>query len=68
MAKDRVPGTYKSTASFEDKTLKNPMVKNIALNDTRVLDEDYDYTKNMWPGNMNEDTNLSSAESMHIKR
>lgn len=64
---DSVPGTRKNSASFEAKTLRNAKVPDIALNDARVLDEEYDYTKVSWPGKMQPDLNLDRGEVMQIR-
>ena len=67
MSKNRVPGTYKSKATFEPTTSPLPKYKDKALSDTRVRDEDYDYTKLSWPGHMGQDPNLSRGESLHVE-
>ena len=64
----KVPGMSKSKASFEDKTLHIPRGRDLALSDTRVRDEDYDYTKDKFPGYIGNDPNLTRAEMMHEKR
>jgi hypothetical protein len=61
----RVPGTFKNMATFESKTKGLPGGKDKALKDTRVLDEDYSYTSEAFPGKMSRDPNLSRAEGMH---
>lgn len=72
MAADRrnnesVPGTRKNAANYEARTERNAMTRDIALDDARVLDEEYDYTKVSWPGKMQPDNNLSRAERMQIR-
>ncbi len=47
------------------KTRPLPRVKDKALSDTRVLDEDYSYTSPKWPGKINGDPNLTRAEMEH---
>lgn len=62
-----VPGATKNRANFESKTQQLPKVRDIALDDARVLDEEYDYTTRDWPGKMNPDPNLDRAEIMQIR-
>lgn len=64
---DNIPGMRKNRASYEAQTLRNAKTRDIALDDTRVLDEEYDYTKVKWPGKMQPDENLSRGETMQIK-
>ena|ERR1051325_3647207 len=72
MAADRaknqsVPGMRKNAANFEANTLRNAKTRDIALDDARVLDEEYDYTKVSWPGKMQPDLNLDRGEKMQIR-
>lgn len=62
-----VPGATKNLASFESQTKRNAMTPDIALDDARVLDEEYDYTKTKWPGKMQPDLNLDRGEKMQIR-
>lgn len=57
--KDRVPGTYKSTATFEGKRDK-------AFDDTKVEDEGYSYTSLSFPGFMGQERALTSDEAKHV--
>lgn len=64
---ESVPGAMKNKANFQADTLRNAPVRDIALQDARVLDEEYDYTKVAWPGKMNPDLNLDRGEKMQIR-
>jgi hypothetical protein len=64
---DFIPGARKNRASYEEKTLRNPKTPDKALKDTRVLDEEYDYTKKKWPGHMEPDLDLDRGVTMQIK-
>jgi len=64
---DNIPGARKNQASYEAKTLRNAKTPDMALKDTRVLDEEYDYTKQKWPGHMEPDLNLNRGVTMQIK-
>jgi hypothetical protein len=62
-----VPGTRKNASDFEAKTLRQPKIPDKALKDARVLDEEYDYTNQSWPGHMGIDRNLERGEVMQIR-
>ena len=65
MKHSKTPGTYKDSASFEEKTLKLPEVRGRIMQEQSTKDEDYSYTEDRFPGFMHEDPNLSRAERMH---
>lgn len=67
MKNSKIPGTYKSTATFEVKTLENPVKRPRVANDIDVKDNDYSYTTTEFPGFMGQDANLDRAERMHKK-
>lgn len=61
----KVPGSYKDNSSYQEKGYKSAPNKDMAFADTRVRDEDYDYTSLTYPGGIESNNMLKADIAKH---